>query len=30
MEYAGDYGFDEFLGGCHNDEELIAFVATNC
>lgn len=28
MEYAGDYGFDEFLKvGAGNDEELIAFVA---
>lgn len=28
MEYAGDYGFDEFLTvGASNDEELIAFVA---
>ncbi len=28
MEYAGDYGFDEFLEvGASNDEELIAFVA---
>jgi hypothetical protein len=28
MEYAGDYGFDEFLKvGADNDEELIAFVA---
>ena len=27
MEYAGDYGFDEFLTvGASNDEELIAFV----
>ena len=28
MEYAGDYGFDDFLTiGASNDEELIAFVA---
>lgn len=27
MEYAGDYGFDDFLkAGASNDEELIAFV----
>jgi hypothetical protein len=28
MEYAGDYGFDDFLKvGAGNDDELISFVA---
>jgi|LSQX01.3.fsa_nt_gb hypothetical protein len=30
MEYAGDYGFDDFLKvGAGNDNELISFVGKN-